>query len=132
MAAGIQQRIRDEIGLSASIGIAGNKLVAKVASDYRKPYGLTLVPRGGEAAFLAPLEIERLYGVGKVTARRLRALGIQTIGDSGPPRRRRASRPSSGAMAPTYGNARRAWMIDRSNPMTRSNRSATKRRSPAT
>lgn len=81
MAAGIQKRIQDELGLSASIGIAGNKLVAKVASDYGKPHGLILVPQGEEAAFLAPLEVERLWGVGKVTAKRLHAVGIHTIGD---------------------------------------------------
>ena len=81
MAAGIQQRIKDELHLSASIGIAGNKLVAKIASDYRKPYGLTLVPQGGEMAFLARLPVERLWGVGKVTAGALRAHGIRTIGD---------------------------------------------------
>ncbi len=81
LAAGIQRRIKDEIGLSASLGIAGSKLVAKIASDYAKPHGLVLVPHGGEAAFLAPLDIERLWGVGKVTARKLRAAGVRTIGD---------------------------------------------------
>ena len=81
MAAGIQQRIKEELRLSASIGIAGNKLVAKIASDYRKPYGLTLVPHGEEVAFLAPLPVKRLWGVGKVTAGALRAYGIRTIGD---------------------------------------------------
>jgi DNA polymerase IV len=81
MAAGIQQRIKEELRLSASIGIAGNKLVAKIASDFRKPYGLTLVPHGQEAAFLAPLAVERLWGVGKVTTQALKAQGIHTIGD---------------------------------------------------
>ena len=81
MAAGLQRRIKEELQLSASIGIAGNKLVAKIASDYRKPYGLTLVPHGQEAAFLAPLAIERLWGVGKVTAQHFKSRGIQTIGD---------------------------------------------------
>ncbi|MBC7336873.1 MAG: DNA polymerase IV, partial [Clostridia bacterium] len=59
MAAGLQRRIQEEIGLSASLGIAGSKLVAKIASDYGKPHGLVLVPHGEEAAFLAPLDIER-------------------------------------------------------------------------
>lgn len=81
LAAGIQRRIKEEIGLSASLGIAGSKLVAKIASDYAKPHGLVLVPHGEEAAFLAPLDIERLWGVGKVTARKLRAAGVHTIGD---------------------------------------------------
>lgn len=81
LASGIQRRIKEEIGLSASLGIAGSKLVAKIASDYAKPHGLVLVPHGEEAAFLAPLDIERLWGVGKVTARKLRAAGVRTIGD---------------------------------------------------
>lgn len=76
----IQQRIRDEVGLPASLGIASNKLVAKVASALSKPHGLLSVPPGQEAAFLAPLPIERLWGVGEVTARRLHEHGIQTIG----------------------------------------------------
>ncbi|MGC8825813.1 MAG: DNA polymerase IV [Anaerolineae bacterium] len=81
LAAGIQRRIQEEIGLSASLGIAGSKLVAKIASDYGKPHGLVLVSHGEEAAFLAPLDIERLWGVGRVTARKLRAAGVRTIGD---------------------------------------------------
>ena len=81
MAAGIQRRIKDELHLPASIGIAGNKLVAKIASDYRKPYGLTLVPHGEEATFLAPMNVERLWGVGGVTAKKLRVSGVHTIGD---------------------------------------------------
>lgn len=81
LAAGIQRRIQEEIGLSASLGIAGCKLVAKIASDYGKPHGLVLVPHGEEAAFLAPLDIERLWGVGKAMARKLRAAGVRTIGD---------------------------------------------------
>lgn len=76
----IQQRIRSELGLSASLGIASNKLVAKVASTLAKPRGLLVVPSGEEAAFLAPLAIEYLWGVGKVTAERLHNLGVQTIG----------------------------------------------------
>ncbi len=63
------------------MGAATNKLVAKIASDYRKPHGITVVPPGQEAAFLAPLPIRRLWGVGEVTGRELAWLGIQTIGD---------------------------------------------------
>jgi len=76
----IQQRIMSELGLPASLGIASNKLVAKVASALAKPRGLLTVPFGQEAAFLAPLPIERLWGIGEVTARRLHARGIHTIG----------------------------------------------------
>jgi DNA polymerase-4 len=61
-------------------GLAANKFVAKVASDLRKPDGLVVVPAGGEAAFLAPLPIERLWGVGKATAKELETLGVATIG----------------------------------------------------
>ncbi|MBC7260640.1 MAG: DNA polymerase IV, partial [Chloroflexi bacterium] len=76
----IQQRIRSELGLPASLGVASNKLVAKVASTLAKPRGLLVVPPGEEAAFLAPLAVEYLWGVGKVTAERLHSLGVQTIG----------------------------------------------------
>ncbi len=81
LAARLQARIETELGLSASLGVAANKLVAKIASDLRKPHGLVIVPPGEEAAFLAPLPVERLWGVGPVTARRLRNMGITTIGD---------------------------------------------------
>ena len=64
----LQDRIERELRLSASLGVAANKLVAKIASDYRKPHGITVVPPGEEAAFLAPLPIRRLWGVGEVTA----------------------------------------------------------------
>jgi len=76
----IKQRIREETGLSASAGLASNKFIAKIASDLRKPDGLVIVPPGREAAFLAPLPVERLWGVGKATARSLAALGVATIG----------------------------------------------------
>jgi DNA polymerase-4 len=76
----IKTRIRDETGLTASAGLATNKFVAKVASDLKKPDGLVVVPAGGEAGFLAPLPIERLWGVGKATAKSLEALGVATIG----------------------------------------------------
>jgi DNA polymerase-4 len=77
----IQDRIETELKLSASLGVATNKLVAKIASDFRKPHGITVVPPGEEAAFLAPLAVRKLWGVGEVTGRELAKLGIQTIGD---------------------------------------------------
>jgi DNA polymerase-4 len=76
----IKTRIREQTGLTASAGLAANKFVAKVASDLRKPDGLVVVPPGAEAEFLAPLPIERLWGVGKATAKELLTLGVTTIG----------------------------------------------------
>ena len=76
----IKRRIRAETGLTASAGLAANKFIAKVASDLKKPDGLVIVEAGREAEFLAPLPIERLWGVGKATAQDLAALGIATIG----------------------------------------------------
>ncbi|MGI8825114.1 MAG: DNA polymerase IV [Chloroflexota bacterium] len=76
----LKRRIQSETGgLTASIGIASNKLVAKVASDREKPDGLTIVPRGQERAFLAPLSVRSLIGVGPRTERRLRAAGIERV-----------------------------------------------------
>jgi DNA polymerase IV len=76
----IKARIRGEVALTASVGVAPNKFLAKVASDLEKPDGLVVVEAGREAAFLAPLPVSRLWGVGRVTATELEALGIQTIG----------------------------------------------------
>lgn len=76
----LQERVRAEVGLSASLGVATNKLVAKVASDYDKPGGLTVVQPGDEAAFLAPLPVRAIWGVGPVTAEKLAAMGVSTIG----------------------------------------------------
>jgi DNA polymerase IV len=77
----IQDQIESELKLSASLGVATNKLVAKIASDLRKPHGIVVVPFGQEAAFLAPLPLSRLWGAGPVTQRALAALGLRTIGD---------------------------------------------------
>ena len=77
----LQGRVRNEVGLSASLGVAANKLVAKVASARDKPGGLTVVRPGEEAAFLAPLPVHVLWGVGPVTAHRLADMGVATVGD---------------------------------------------------
>ncbi|HSO30713.1 MAG TPA: DNA polymerase IV [Candidatus Sulfomarinibacteraceae bacterium] len=77
----IKDAIRGELELTASVGVATTKLVAKIASDLRKPDGLVVVPAGEEAAFLAPLPISRLWGVGPQTAAALRDFGVATIGD---------------------------------------------------
>jgi DNA polymerase IV len=81
IAAAIKAAIREEVGLTASVGVATTKLVAKIASDLRKPDGLVVVPAGEEAAFLAPLPISRLWGVGDKTAMVLVEYGVKTIGD---------------------------------------------------
>ncbi len=73
--------IRDETQLTASVGVATSKLVAKIASDMRKPDGLVVVPPGGEAACLAPLPVRRLWGVGPRMEEALAKLGVVTIGD---------------------------------------------------
>jgi DNA polymerase-4 len=77
----LKRAVLEEVGLVVSVGIASNKLCAKVASDLRKPDGFVVVPRGGEAAFLAPLPLRRLWGVGPKTQQVLEELGMRTIGD---------------------------------------------------
>jgi DNA polymerase-4 len=77
----LKHEIHAETGLTASVGVATSKLVAKVASDMRKPDGLVVVPPGSEAAFLAPLSVRRLWGVGPKLEEQLAKLGVLTIGD---------------------------------------------------
>lgn len=85
----IQAQIRGELGLPSSVGVASNKLVAKIATDVGKkaargagpPFAITVVPPCREAAFLAPLPADLLWGVGPKTAAQLAELGIHTIGD---------------------------------------------------
>ena len=77
----LKDAIRKETRLSASVGVATSKLVAKVASDMRKPDGLVVVKPGEEAAFLAPLPVRRLWGVGPKMEEQLARLGVATIGD---------------------------------------------------
>jgi DNA polymerase-4 len=76
----IKKRVRDELGINVSVGIGNSKVVAKIASDASKPDGLIEVPPGGEAAFLAPLPIRRMPGIGEKTEPILKRLGIDTIG----------------------------------------------------
>jgi DNA polymerase-4 len=77
----IQARVRDDVGLSASLGVATNKLVAKVASERDKPGGLTVVHPGNEELFLAPLPVGVLWGIGPVTAQRLARMSVTTVGE---------------------------------------------------
>jgi len=81
MAVAIKQRIKDEIGLPSSIGIASCKVVAKVAADLSKPDGLMEIAVGEERSFLAPLPIAKLPGIGKKTGTVLNSLGIRAIGE---------------------------------------------------
>lgn len=76
----IKQVIQDELGLVASVGVAPNKFLAKIASDLEKPDGLVKIEAGEVQSFLDPLPISRLWGVGKVTAGQFERLGIKTIG----------------------------------------------------
>ena len=77
----VKGEVREGTGLTVSAGVADCKMAAKIASDLGKPDGLVAVPPGTTAAFLAPLPVSRLWGVGKVTEQALRALGIATIGE---------------------------------------------------
>ena len=77
----LRERIAGEVGVTASVGVAPTMSAAKVASDHDKPDGLVVVPPGEVADFLAPLDVERLHGIGPVTAEELRDAGIATIGD---------------------------------------------------
>jgi DNA polymerase IV len=80
VAEAVQTAVRGTTSLTCSLGVATCKVVAKIASDRRKPGGITVVARGREAAFLAPLDIRRLPGVGPQSEKRLAAAGIATIG----------------------------------------------------
>lgn len=76
----LRHDIREEVGLAITVGLACTKFLAKVASGVAKPDGLLVIPAGGELAFLHPLPVERLWGVGKVTAAKLHAHGLTSVG----------------------------------------------------
>ncbi len=80
IAARLRRDVRERVGLPITVGVARTKFLAKVASGVAKPDGLLVVPPDGELAFLHPLPVERLWGVGPVTAGRLRRLGIESVG----------------------------------------------------
>ncbi len=79
--AALRSRIKEEVGLTASVGAASTKLLAKLASDLAKPDGLLVVEPGTELAFLHPLPVRRLWGVGPATRKELTRIGVTTIGD---------------------------------------------------
>ena len=80
LAEAVQTSVRGATSLTAAMGVATSKVVAKIASDRRKPGGLTVVPPGREASFLAPFDVRRLPGIGPRSEARLRAAGLETIG----------------------------------------------------
>jgi len=77
----LKEQVLSDRGLTATIGIAANKLLAKIASDHQKPNGLTLITEKEKVQFLRPLPVRALYGVGKVTEEILRQTGLETVGD---------------------------------------------------
>lgn len=80
-AATIQDEIRERFGLTCSVGIAGGKTLAKIASDHKKPGGLTIISPGSAREFLAPLPVKKVPGIGSRAESELLVLGIRTIGD---------------------------------------------------
>jgi len=81
VAAKLRRKVLEKVGLNISVGVARTKFLAKVASGACKPDGLLVIEPDGEEAFLHPLPIEKLWGVGKVTTEKLQAMGIRTVGD---------------------------------------------------
>jgi DNA polymerase IV len=79
IAARLRAEVRDEVGLPLTVGLAGTKFLAKVASGVAKPDGMLVIPVGSELSFLHPLPVERLWGVGRVTSAKLRGHGITTV-----------------------------------------------------
>lgn len=81
MAQHLRQRVQDEVGITISAGVAPNKFLAKIASDWKKPDGLFVIRPQDVEGFVAQLPVEKLFGVGQVTAGKLHALGVNTCGD---------------------------------------------------
>src|SRR5947209_6250115 len=100
VAEAVQASVRAATELTCSLGVATSKVVAKVASDRRKPGGLTVVPPGRERAFLAPFDVRLLPGVGPRSEERLRAAGVTTIGAPAALRAADLRRPPPGKLGP--------------------------------
>src|SRR5437016_10133950 len=81
IAARLRQAVRDRVGLAITVGVARTKFLAKVASGVAKPDGLLVVSPDDELGFLHPLPVERLWGVGPITATKLRGRGVRTVGE---------------------------------------------------
>jgi DNA polymerase-4 len=131
IAAAIKKRIADELALIASAGVAPNKFLAKLASDWGKPDGLVVVQPEEVASFLRSMPIGRLWGVGEKTAKRLQGLGINTIGQLADADESILVR-HFGQRRATCGGWRGARMIGRWSRNTNPNRSATRSPSPRT
>ena len=98
----IRRRVREERGLTVSVGVGPSCLVAKIASDFRKPDGLTVVPPERVQGFLDPLPVRRLHGVGPATEAALHALGIQTVSEL-------RARPVEALLARFHSHGRTLW-----------------------
>jgi len=98
----IRRRVRADLGLTCSVGVAWNKLLAKIASDMEKPDGLTVIRAGDVEARVWPLGVRKLLGVGPKTEERLHAMGVRTIGD--------LARVPPGALAGEFGPAHGAYL----------------------
>ena len=125
----LRARIADEVGLPASAGIAGVKLVAKIASDMAKPNGQVEVPADGGAAFLAPLPVSRLWGVGPKSARALATMGFDDRRRHRRGRIRRRWCAGSGRRARRCGSRRTPSIRARSSPTATRRASAPRTRS---
>ncbi|MCZ7393977.1 MAG: DNA polymerase IV [Candidatus Methanoperedens sp.] len=98
----LKEEIKHKVGLTCSIGVAPNKLVAKIASDYQKPDGLTVVKPDEVLKFLVPLKVTDLVGVGKKTGERLNELGVKTIDE--------LSKLSTDELVREFGQAKGVWL----------------------
>ena len=124
----IKEDVRSTTGLTASVGLSGNKFLAKLASDLQKPDGLCVIRPEEAEAKLAPLSVTRLWGVGPKTAARLAGIGIKTIGDL-----RKLSpglwrRESAQTKPSTIGDSRPGWTIGRSSLIAKPRASGRNRR----
>lgn len=105
----IKEEIKQKTGLTCSVGAAPNKLVAKIASDFQKPDGLTVVKPDDVSEFLTPLKVTDLFGVGKKTGERLNELGVKTIGE--------LSKLSEEVLIREFGQAKGIWLKQASQGM---------------
>ncbi len=105
IAARLRRRVLEQVGLPITVGVARTKFLAKVASGVAKPDGLLIVPPGAELGFLHPLPVERLWGVGPVTAEKLRRRGIITVGEVARLERARARRDARPRVRPPAARA---------------------------